>query len=68
MRKLEVVADGKPLDQETRCKEASICVVALRALIEDATDGMAPAGEADAKRPADAKPRSTCALASVASG
>lgn len=67
MREPAAVADWQPLGRETPCKKANARVAAPRELIEDAVDADVPASEADAKRLADAKPRSTSALASVAS-
>lgn len=67
MREPAAAADWEPLGRETPCKRASARVAAPRELIEDAVDADVPASEADSKRPADAKPRSTSALASAAS-
>jgi len=67
MREPAVVADREPLCRKAPCKKASSRVAVLPELIEDATDVVVPASEADAKRPTEAKPRSTSALASVAS-
>ena len=61
MREPAVVADREPLCRKAPCKKASSRVAVLPELIEGATDVVVPASEADAK------PRSTSALASVAS-
>ena len=64
MREPAAVAEWEPLGRATPCKKASARVAAPRELIEDAVDAGVPASEADAKRPADAKPRSTSACVS----
>jgi hypothetical protein len=67
MRKPAAAPGKEPRGQETPDNMASARVAVLRNLIQIALDVVVPASEADANRPADAKPRATSALASAAS-